>query len=595
MPPQPPTSRLIRRDRALAGSPRAAIAWARVYRRHRPDDPRDRWVRIVALAAALLLHLGFLVGVVLGPVYVPPELPGRDGEALQVRLIEPAPRPPPPPSMQRLPPRQRGPRQQAAAAALPAQKRSAPAAVPTPRSRPSAGTAQATAQVPPVPVPDLQPLPLALQPPLVQLDMPPVAKPVPPRFQPEPSRRPTLEGNQPVLPPPSIALPEVPTVAPQVTAPAIAPVASPAPLVPPARATAAPLQPIAVLPLAPLQPLPSAPAPAVDVPIAIAPLQPEPPAALAPMPLPEPSPAAAAAPLQAIPRAAAEPAVVEAPAAPALEPVAAPRPSIAPAVAPPQASTESAAPAEATAASGNASAGASVDRAPDATPQRSDSGQPGVAQGVAKAPLIGADGRIALPASGRGDTAGAAGEGRNAAGKAPGALGTYIQVRPQGDTQVMRHIAPNIGYKPTRFEKAWAPLGESALDSALRHAVEKTTVSHTFHLPYGTRIECVGMPLFPMIMFACGNPDPPAKPLDQKIYDRLNLAPAALVSPKPATAATAVPVSAAPILLDSTVGCATARVAGAPPPPGCAAANTPARRPAPATPGSWAPASDQFH
>jgi hypothetical protein len=55
--------------------------------------------------------------------------------------------------------------------------------------------------------------------------------------------------------------------------------------------------------------------------------------------------------------------------------------------------------------------------------------------------------------------------------------------------------------------------------------------------------------------------------------------------------------AAAPILLDNTVQCANARVAGGPLPPGCAsAANAPPKPPiAPArASSSWVPASDQF-
>ena len=179
-------------------------------------------------------------------------------------------------------------------------------------------------------------------------------------------------------------------------------------------------------------------------------------------------------------------------------------------------------------------------------------------------------------------------------GTPQGQLGGYVQLKPHGDTQIMNHGAPNIGYKPTRFEQDWAPEGESSVDTALRHAVEKTRVSHTFHLPRGVRIKCAVTPLLPIALLGCSNPDPPAKPLDQKIYDRLNLAPAkALVAPAP-TASVATP--AAMVKFDNTAECAAARVAGSPPPPGCEIITLPVKPAAPASSSSsWVPASDQFH
>ena len=155
----------------------------------------------------------------------------------------------------------------------------------------------------------------------------------------------------------------------------------------------------------------------------------------------------------------------------------------------------------------------------------------------------------------------------------------------------MSHRTPNIGYKATRFEQDWAPEGESALDTALRHAVEKTTVQHTFHLPRGVRIKCVAMPLFPMAMFACGNGDKPAEPIDPEVYRRLYL-PAVPIAPVPPPASSAsVPV--APIKLDNSVQCANARVSGGPLPPGCEVPAKKALLPAPGS-SSWVPASDQF-
>jgi hypothetical protein len=158
----------------------------------------------------------------------------------------------------------------------------------------------------------------------------------------------------------------------------------------------------------------------------------------------------------------------------------------------------------------------------------------------------------------------------------------------------MNHGSPNIGYRPTRFDKDWTPEGESSIDTALRRAVEKTTVSHTFHLPRGVRVECSLHPLLPSALFGCRNPDPPPVPVADKVYDRLHMAPAnPVAAPTPLSAASA----PAPIRLDNSALCATAHVAGAPPPPGCETVTLPVQlaHPAAASSGSWVPASDQFH
>ena len=90
-------------------SPREAAAQARVYRRRTREKPRERWLRVVALVGTLFVHLAVLVGVVLGPAYVPPELPDHPDEALQVRFIEKKEEPPPPPPVRGTPPKKHGP------------------------------------------------------------------------------------------------------------------------------------------------------------------------------------------------------------------------------------------------------------------------------------------------------------------------------------------------------------------------------------------------------------------------------------------------------------------------------------------------------
>ena len=160
----------------------------------------------------------------------------------------------------------------------------------------------------------------------------------------------------------------------------------------------------------------------------------------------------------------------------------------------------------------------------------------------------------------------------------------------------MNHGAPDIGYKSTRLDADWTPLGESSVDTALRHAVEKTTVTHTFHLPRGIRVKCALRPLLPVALFGCSNPDPPAVPVADKVYDRLHLPPANPVA-APTPMAAVAPAPTPTIKLDNAAECAAARLSGGPPPPGCASslpAVAPVRAPS-STSSSWVPASDQFH
>ena len=248
-----------------------------------------------------------------------------------------------------------------------------------------------------------------------------------------------------------------------------------------------------------------------------------------------------------------------------------------------------------------------VSTAPNATPEGSESATQGEPNGVAGATEnIGNHANGTQPSAAPGSNQGAGGTaqapgqlGGNqpgaAQGEKQGVAGNYIQLKPHGDTEVMNHGTPNIGYKPTRFEQDWTPEGESSIDTALRHAVEKTTLAHTFHLPRGVRIECKLMPLLPIALFGCGNPDAAPAPLASKLYNRLNLPPAnPLVAPAPAASGAAPAV--ATIKLDNSVQCADARVAGGPMPRGCDGAPSiaPSRKPA-ASSSSWVPASDQFH
>jgi len=545
----------------------------------------------------------------------------------------------------------------ASAEAVTAQVVTAPAA---PKPRPVAAPRAPVSVPKPAPAPQLQAVPLASQPPEVTLAKPTMKPPVPPRFQPEPVRPPQVEGNQAIPPPASLALPDVPAQALQaVERPTIA-LSVPSPQPPPAPSIAAVHAEAPATPPEPeLQAIPLAaqPSPKVSLTMsmsvatpvvqreavtvqapAVEPVEPQLDAVpLSPLVKPNvavQSPtlkvstadkASAAAVQTSItrPELSTTPATAEATPAPseakadegthaAAPPATQNAAADASASADKSSSTDSSSP---SAISSSASSDRDVSTAPNATAQGSDTATPGEASGVPNAPeATGRDGSQLSTAQGQGSTpsitpggkgAGAGHDVGSSAGTGPsgtpaedtsGAVGNYVQVMPHGDTKIMEHRAPNIGYKSTRFNSDWTPLDESSVDTALRHAVEKTTVGHTFHLPRGVRIKCIVSPLLPMALFACGNPDPPAEPLADKAYDRMHLPSSnPVVAPAPTTS---VPIASAPIQLDNSAECAAARISGGPPPPGCVIMTLPVKLAHPALPsstGSWVPASDQFH
>jgi len=591
-----PPRRAANPARVLLDSPLAAATRGRVYhlRRHAPPPSRGR--RALAFLGTLLVHLLCLFAFVLGPAYEPTVLPDHSREPLlQVRLIEP-PEPPPPPPVHGTPPKQRGPRQQGRQHPAPRVEPSANAVALTAAATPAkpAKAAPVAAPQPPVSLPAPTPLPLpkpaapAVPAPPLALTLPAPVAPALPAPQPEPQRPPQAEGNRPILPPSALALP-------QASVPAVA--------APPAIT----LQVAAPTTLAPLSEAPE-PAPAP-------PQLPRPqPQTLAPLtPIAPPAPRLVPQLTQPAQLAEAVPAEVVAPPR-ALAPTqldlqrSAPAPAMTPATLRPvlQAPTAVAAITPAPAASAlPLPATAEVSRAPEASPQGSDTatvGEPAGATSVAPpsapAPAVRAaasTGSQHAPslAAGKlgGDRPGAAQGGEH------GAVGDYVQLKPSGDTEIMRHRTPDVGYRPTRFEQDWTPEDESSVDTALRRAVEKTTVKHTFHLPRGVRVECAVKPLLPIALFGCRNPDPPPAPVAASAYAPLHLAPAAPLAP-PAAASTPAPATSAPMVkFDNAAECAAARVAGGPLPPGCASElppATPVRLPAPAS-SSWVPASDQFH
>ncbi|TBR37093.1 hypothetical protein EYV96_14500 [Dyella terrae] len=656
--PQPPTEPTrTPRTTVWLPSPREAAQLATIYRRQRGrDTKRERWLRILGLVGTFFIHLIFLIGVILGPAYELDEHEEENVPPMVVRLIEKKPEEPPPqPPVRGTPPKEVGPvhrgssnptarrvtRTNAASARTDADLAPVPVpALETPvivvKAKPAAEKPQIaaapkpTVTVPkPAPAPEMAPVPTSVEPPQVSLPTPPVPQPVPPKFQPEPIRKPQLEGTAPVTPPASLAMPEVPPQsAPTVEAPTMAmekavpkPTVASLPQITRADVVSAPPEPeLAAVPL----PADAAPAVNVQAPTstttAIVPREKQ--------TVQAPSITVAEAELEAVPLPEQVQPSMEKPQAPKLE-TAAPksialdqkptleRPQITPepasANAEPsksQASAPSEASSQASASSANATANAAEaskqpgegkSSAPNATPQGSETGTPGQPNGSERSTANnGKPGGLNLslpPGGGKGANPGA-GAGAGAGSENGGVNGTYVQLVPRGNTEVMSHGTPNIGYKATRFEKDWTPEGESSIDTALRRAVEKTTVRHTFHLPRGVRVECVIMPLLPVALFGCGDGNPPPKPVDEKVYERMTMAPSnPLVPPAPGSSTAA----ASPVKLDNAAACATARVSGGPLPPGCINDTLPAGRPSPAAPAksstvptSWVPASDKF-
>jgi hypothetical protein len=97
----------------------------------------------------------------------------------------------------------------------------------------------------------------------------------------------------------------------------------------------------------------------------------------------------------------------------------------------------------------------------------------------------------------------------------------YVQRGPQGDTRVMKHDSP-VTYKATRFDKDWND-GASSVDDALKRVVDKSTVTHTFHIAPGVRIHCAVA--LAALAGGCSG-DPPPKPTSKSADMRLNMAPA---------------------------------------------------------------------
>ncbi|HEY4293528.1 hypothetical protein [Luteibacter sp.] len=651
---QPDSDRPIAAN-SLPVSPREAAMRALVYRRRLREKPRDRLLRVFGWVGTLFVHVAFLFGMILGPAYdvLPPPPDQPDENALRVRLID---KPPPPvPPVRGTPSKapaaktrwntarskashaSGGSRAAAvASAARPLPAIAVPAAQP-PRVKPDVKLSApppsvvAVAERPiaqpkaPPPQPEREKVPVPTPaPPDLAVDTP---KPevIPPRFQPEPVRKAQVEGTAPMPPPASLALPETPAAQmavtptpPTVTAERTTPVPTtaitlatvPRPEVEESSAPPAPQD----TPLPDVVREPTAPKPdlAIDtrpVPqkISIESVQApavEASAELQAVPLPD----ATAKPDVAAPEVADVRPAVQAPTVTATDmqrPVAGVDTTPAP---PGQAPGDIAAgqptarnPAEQGEAQGppaepivpgQTTAEASGSNTPGAA---AETGKPGAAKGVDEGErLTGANGisqRDDGVAGGQGDKTGQV-------------SGAYVELKPRGNLLPQSGSRVHIDYKATRFDGAWTPKGESSVDTAIRHGVEATTVRTTISLPRGIRLDCVAGPgnagdkggamkAVSLFTFGCsgaGQSKPASQEELAKVQTMAPTKPLAENLP-PANSTT---VAAAPVALDNTALCATARVAGGPLPAGCEASikiNVPVPS---ANSGSWVPASDQF-
>lgn len=109
-----------------------------------------------------------------------------------------------------------------------------------------------------------------------------------------------------------------------------------------------------------------------------------------------------------------------------------------------------------------------------------------------------------------------------------------------------------VPYKPTRFNKDWAPdhesLGAKTVGRAFDKVVEKTTVVKTIHLPGGLKVKCGVSPL--LLMAGCQPPPPPSAPPDELENDvRLSMPPPKTLTGKkvalPSSASSVLPPASA--------------------------------------------------
>lgn len=625
--------------------------------REKPRDRLLRvagWVGTILIHLVFLF--GMILGPAYD--FVPPPPDKEDANALLVRLIDKPPPPVPPvrgtPSKAPVvktrwnTARSKASRASSGshAAAVASTKKALPAiavpVAPAPRAKPdvkfSAPPPSVAAVIErpltqpkaPPPQPELEKVPVPTQaPPDLAVDTP-RPEVVPPRFQPEPVRRAQVEGTAPMPPPASLAIPETPAAQmavtptpPTITSERSAPVPTtavtlatvPRPEVEESSALPTPQD----TPLPAVAPEPTAPTP--DLTVDARPVPPkvavetvnapavEATAELDAVPLPD----ATAKPTVSAPVASSERPAVQ---APAVTPADLQRPAVGVDTAPKppgeapgdtaagestaqtqaeqgKAASERAAGAAQSAAAepmvpGQTTAGESGSNTPGAT---AESGKPGAEKGVDEGErLTGATG------TSQRDDGVVGGQGDK-----KGQVGAYVELKPRGNLVPQSGARVHIDYKATRFDDAWTPKGESSVDTAIRHGVEAATVRPTIALPRGIRINCVAGPgnvggamkAVSLFTLGCGGDPPPKAANQDELVKNQTMAPSKPLAENlpPADSTT---VAAAPVTLDNTALCTTARITGGPLPPGCEASikiNVPVAAPAS---GSWVPASDQF-
>lgn len=151
----------------------------------------------------------------------------------------------------------------------------------------------------------------------------------------------------------------------------------------------------------------------------------------------------------------------------------------------------------------------------------------------------------------------------------PDGVPAFIERLPEGNSNVMTRQFKGLHYKPTIFDQYWAPDNQDLLTSWLQNLVDATSYHTTIDMGHGVRIHCGGW----LLGFGCGGDAP--DPASAKSNDRrLNMAPARPLVP--GLGASSAP-PAQPVRLPQSsaqsVECETARVSGAPPPPGCGPAS----------------------
>lgn len=516
-------------------------------------------------------------------------------------------------------------------------------AAPTPKVKPAPRVAtpppsvEAVADTPlvqpkaPPKQPDLERVPLPAQaPPDLAMDTPrPVV--VPPRFQPEPVRKAQVEGTAAMPPPASLALPPTPASqvavtpdAPRITSDRTAPVPttaiSLAPVPRPEVAVSSapptpqdtPLPVIAQEPTAPPAPQVAAPDRPVPPKVAVEAIRApavEADTELAAVPLPD----AAVRPTVGAPDTSSDRPIVQAPSiAPSdlQRPVAGTDASPTPPGEAPGANAAGESTAQAPGQQGKSGerstpspAGSSVPSTPGVanvaasgsnTPgAAAESGKPGAVHGVE-------DSNRLTGANGTADRADGVAGGQ---GDKTGQVGAFVELKPRGDVTLHPGARVRVDYQATRFDKDWTPKGDSSVDTALRRAADKATAHVTVRLPLGLRLNCVAGPgnaggkmnAIALLSFGCGGDPPPTPDATNatRLVKNQTMAPARPLAPDlpPANAAT---VAAAPVAVDNTAFCATARVAGGPLPAACAPSIKLNVQAAPSSAGSWVPASDQF-